>query len=240
VSEERYTVALPAGKLAVVLHLPPGDARVPCIVACHGLGTSKDGDKYLALGAQLPADGLAVARFDFRGCGESSGIEEEMTTTTRLEDARTVIEALRAHPRLTGRFGLFGSSMGGFVALHLAHERADGTPVVTWNAPSSLADLAESETTDGRGIGVALLLEIAEHRYAETPSGIARHLIVHGEADDVVPVDHGIVLHARAAEPCDLVVVPGADHRFSELAHRQEALAHTQAWFRRFLREGGA
>jgi hypothetical protein len=237
VSEERHTVALPAGKLALVLHLPPGGARGPCIVACHGLGTSKDGDKYLALGAELPAEGLAVARFDFRGCGESSGNEEETTTATRLEDARAVIDTLRGHPRLDGRFGLLGSSMGGFVALHLAHERADGTPVVTWNAPSSLTDLIQSETTDGRGFGLPLVLEIAEHRYAEAPSGVARHLVVHGDADDVVPVDHGAVLHARAAEPCDLLIVRGADHRFSEPAHRAEALAHTRAWFGRFLGE---
>ena len=236
-SEERHTVALPTGKLSLVLHLPSGDGRVPCVVACHGLGTSKDSDKYLALGAALTEDGLALARFDFRGCGESSGVEEEATTATRLEDVRAIIDGLRGHPRLTSRLGVVGSSMGGFVALHLAHERGDGTPVVTWNAPASLADLTASDTTDERGIGLPLLLEITEHRYAETPHGVTRHLVIHGEADDVVSVEHGVVLHTRAADPCDFVVVAGADHRFSDPEHRREALAHTRAWFRRFLRD---
>ena len=239
-SEERHTIALPAGKLALVLHLPAGDARVPCVIACHGLGTSKDSDKYVALGPALTEDGFALARFDFRGCGESSGIEEEATTATRLEDARAIIDALRGHPRLTGGLGLVGSSMGGFVALHLAHERGDGTPVVTWNAPASLTDLTESDTTDGHGIGIPLLLEITEHRYADAPHGVARHLVIHGEADDVVPVEHGVVLHTRATEPCDFVVVSGADHRFSDPAHRREALTHTRAWFRRFLGDAPA
>ena len=55
-----------------VLHLPPlGPA--PCVVACHGMGASKESDKYLLLGREFPEAGLALARFDFRGSGESGG-----------------------------------------------------------------------------------------------------------------------------------------------------------------------
>src|SRR6266702_2311824 len=77
--EDKHTVTLPGARLALVLHVPEGRRRVPCVVACHGLGASKDSDKYLLLGAELPAAGLALARFDFRGCGESSGDEEDTT-----------------------------------------------------------------------------------------------------------------------------------------------------------------
>ncbi|HKB26983.1 MAG TPA: alpha/beta hydrolase, partial [Methylomirabilota bacterium] len=142
---ERHSVPLPDAKLALVLHLPDTDGRAPCVVACHGLSASKDSDKYLLLGTELPRAGLALARFDFRGCGESSGREDETTIATRIEDVRAVLGFLGGHGRLDGRFGLLGSSLGGFAALHVAAEQGDGVPVVTWNAPANLEDLEEGE-----------------------------------------------------------------------------------------------
>src|SRR3989449_11116524 len=113
--EDKHTVTLPGARLALVLHVPEGRRRVPCVVACHGLSASKDSDKYLLLGDELPAAGYALARFDFRGCGESSGREDETTIATRIEDVESVLKLLGRHPRLSGEFGLLGSSLGGFV-----------------------------------------------------------------------------------------------------------------------------
>jgi uncharacterized protein len=233
-TQERHTVVLPGAELALVLHLPDASAPVPCVVALHGLGAGKDSDKYLLLGDASTRAGLALARFDFRGCGESSGREDETTIGTRLEDARAVLALLESHPRLDHRFGLLGSSLGGFVALHLASERA-GLPVATWNTPANLEDLGD-EGQHSDGIGVPFLLELSSHRYAVSPVGVARHLTIHGEADEVVPVEHGTILHARAAEPCDLVIIPGADHRLTDPGHRRDAVARSLDWLSRYLR----
>lgn len=233
--EERHSVPLEEGTLALVLHLPDDPGPSPCVVACHGLGASKDSDKYLLLAGEFPRAGLALARFDFRGCGESTGREDETTVATRIEDARAVLALLEGDTRLDGRFGLLGSSMGGFVALHVAAARGDGTPVATWNAPASLADLGDSQ--DSPAIGMPFRLELAAGRYADAPRGVPRHLVIQAEADDVVPLEHGSVLHARAADPCDFVIIPGADHRLSDVAHRREAAARSLDWLRRFLRE---
>jgi uncharacterized protein len=238
---ERHAVEVPGGRLCLVLHLPAASTPAPCVVACHGLSASKDSDKYLMLGTELPAAGFALARFDFRGCGESTGREDETTVATRIEDVDAVLKLLGRHPRLSGDFGLLGSSMGGFVALHVAALRAADAgahpayPVVTWNAPANLFDLADDERHERPGIGVPFLTELATHRYATTPDGVPRHLVIQGEADDVVSVEHGAVLHARAAEPCDLMVIPGADHRLTEPGHRRQAVDASLAWFRRFL-----
>ena len=48
--QERHTVALPGGELALVLHVPDTAGPTPCVLACHGLSASKDSDKYLLLG----------------------------------------------------------------------------------------------------------------------------------------------------------------------------------------------
>ena len=230
---ERHAVDVPGGRICLVLHLPDA-AKAHCVVACHGLGASKESEKYLLLGAECPAAGYALARFDFRGCGESPGREEDTTIATRIEDVEAVLKLLGAHPRLSGELGLLGSSLGGFVALHVAAS-GGGYPVVTWNAPSNLFDLAHDERHDGRGIGVPLLMELSTHRYDSSPAGVPGHLVIQGEADDVVPLEHGVVLHSRAAEPCELIVVPGADHRLTDPDHRRQAVEASLAWFRKLL-----
>jgi alpha-beta hydrolase superfamily lysophospholipase len=236
-SVERHRVLLRVGAVSLALHLPEGVARVACVVACHGLRASKDSDKYLLLGDEFTRAGLALARFDFRGSGESEGlVEAETTVASRVDDALAVVAFLSAHSRLDRRFGLLGSSMGGFVALHAHDALGDAIPVVTWNAPAGLAKLAASVAFEDTGLGAPFLAEFAGGRYAETPAGIGRHLVIQSEADETVSVDHGVALHARAREPRDLVVIPGADHRIIDPDHRRHAVALSLAWFEKHLR----
>ena len=223
------------GTLALVLHRPGGAGPCPCVVACHGLRASKDSDKYLLLGAELAEAGLALARFDFRGSGESSGVEADTSVATRVEDVRAVLRYLSADPRLSGRFGLLGSSMGGYIALFVASERGDGCPVVTWNAPADLRRLASAPDPAEVGLGETFVRELAAGHYLGAPRGVPCHLVVQAGADDVVPPSHGLALHARAAEPRGLLTIPGADHRLTNPAHRCEAVARSLAWFLRFL-----
>ena len=231
---EKHRVALPGGALSLVLHLPESPAPGPGVIACHGLSASKDSDKYLSLGETLPPAGLALARFDFRGCGESSGSEEETTIAGRIEDLEAVLAFLSRHPRLDGRFGLLGSSLGGFVALQVAARRP-GLPVVTWNAPASLTELANDDLRENRALGVPFALEYATGRYALAPPGLPCHLIIHADADEVVSLEHAIALHEQAADPCDLLIIEGADHRLTTPTHRAQAIAATLNWFLRFL-----
>jgi len=230
-AEERATLTLPGGKLALVLHLPDAARTVCCVVACHGLAASKDSDKYLLLGQELPRAGFALARFDFRGCGESTGREDETTIATRIEDVSAVLTALESHPRLDGRFGLLGSSLGGFVALFVARET--GLPVVTWNAPSDLSQL--SARADSPSLGAAFRAEFAAGSHRHAPTGVTRHLVIQGDRDDVVDVAHGLALYRVAAPPCELAWIRGGDHRLSEMAHRLEAVTRSRDWFLRFL-----
>jgi dipeptidyl aminopeptidase/acylaminoacyl peptidase len=234
VVEERHSVPVPTGTLALILHVPDTPGRVPLVVACHGLSASKASEKYVLLGAALPGAGLALARFDFRGCGESSGREEDTTIASRIEDVEAVLAHLQSHPRLDGRVGLLGSSLGGFVALFVAARRP-GTPVVTWNAPAILTELANDERPDTQGLGVPFALEYMKGDYALAPKGVACHLVVHGEADDVVPIEHGVQLHDQADEPCELLIIPGGDHRLTEPSHRAQAVAASRDWLKEFL-----
>ena len=229
-SESGFRVTVGAAEVAGVLHLPDGPGPWPCVVACHGMGASKDSDKYLLLGRELPAAGLALARFDFRGSGESGGRHEDATIETRVADLEGVLDHLAKRPELNGRFGLLGSSLGGYVALWAAAARAGGAPlpVVTWNAPVSLRELPGADTEQA---GRALVAEVLRGDRAEAPAGVARVLVIQADRDDVVPPAHARRHFERVAEPRALHVIAGADHRLSDPDHRREALEQS----RRFM-----
>jgi pimeloyl-ACP methyl ester carboxylesterase len=202
------------------------------------MGASKDSDKYLLLGRELPGAGLALARFDFRGSGESGGSHREATIATRAADLDAVLDHLADRPGLDGRFGLLGSSLGGFVALWVAAGRAAaGTPlpVVTWNAPASLRDLPGA---DPEQAGPALVAEVQRGERALAPAGVPRVLVIQADRDEVVPPAHGRLLFERAREPRALHVIAGADHRLSETAHRLEALTLSRRWLLAHLTAG--
>jgi fermentation-respiration switch protein FrsA (DUF1100 family) len=228
VSERRFTVAVGAARVVGVLHLPD-ELPVPCVIACHGMGASKDSEKYLQLGRELPAAGLALARFDFRGSGESDGLAREATIESRLADVEAVLARLTEAPDLDGRFGLLGSSLGGYVALWAASRVAADIPlpVVTWNAPAALRELAHADPGEA---GAALAAEVRRGARAEAPAGVARVLVIHADRDEVVPPAHGRALFDRARDPKRLRMIAGADHRLTDPAHRLDALDESRRW----------
>ena len=231
---DRFSVEVEGVQVVGVLHLPAAGPAA-CVVACHGMGACKDSDKYLLLGREFPEAGLALARFDFRGSGESGGLYRNATVASRIADLEAVLEQLKGHEALDGRFGLLGSSLGGFIALWVASRGGTAMPVVTWNAPASLAELADSQSDDVTAPGAALVAEVRGGKYLEAPGGSSHVLIVQGEGDDVVPPGHGRMLFERAAEPRELCLLPGADHRLSDPLHRLEAVKRSRDWLTRHL-----
>ncbi|MBI2544477.1 MAG: alpha/beta fold hydrolase [Candidatus Rokubacteria bacterium] len=234
IREQVHRVSVGEQKLALILHLPP-QLPAPCVIACHGLGASKDSLKYLFLGREFPKAGLALCRFDFRGCGESDGAYAESTVASRIADLEAVLDFLANHPALSGRFGLLGSSMGGFVALHVAARRRPTMPVVTWNCPATLGGLQRSTSEDVAGLGKAFFDELATGALADTPAGVAFSLTIQADRDEVVPPSHGRILFHRAADPKELHILRDADHRLGDMTHRMEAVALSLRWLARYL-----
>src|SRR5258705_12024451 len=119
-------------------------------------------------------------------------------------------EGVLAHPSrrpgLDGRFGLLGSSLGGYVALWAASRVTAGAsvPVVTWNAPAALRELAHADPGES---GAALVAEVRRGAHADAPAGVARLLVIQAERDEVVPPAHGRVLFDRARDPKRLHVI---------------------------------
>jgi alpha-beta hydrolase superfamily lysophospholipase len=231
--EMRAGIPVDGITLSAVLHEPAGVPRWPAVVAAHGLLSGKASDKYLRLAAALPRQGIALCRFDFRGCGESGGALADATLSAWLRDLQAVITWVRAREGFDGGLGLMGSSMGGFLSVSAAAADRGVGATVTWATPVALHDLAaRQDVLRESGLGEPFLAELRSGRMLEAPEGVANILIVHGDGDDVVPVKHAHLLWERAADPKRLEILAGADHRILDPAQRDRAVAFTVAWFR--------
>ena len=127
----------------------------------------------------------ARVRFNFRGVGGSAGAWDE--GRGEVDDALAVIAAARATPAQP--LALAGFSFGGYVAV--AGRRAA--------APS---DAAERLVLVGAGDAAA----------STSPPVPADTLVIHGEADDVVPL--AATLDWARPQALPVIVVPGAGHFF--------------------------
>jgi len=92
----------------------------PTIVFLPGYGSDMEGSKAVALDAWAEAQGRAMLRFDYRGCGQSEGVFGEATLDDWHDDALDAIDRLTRGPLI-----LVGSSMGGWLMLLVALERAE-------------------------------------------------------------------------------------------------------------------
>ena len=212
-----------------MLHLPDRKDP-PCIIACHGLLSGKDSEKYVELGARLTRDGFALLRFDFLGCGQSEGRLEDVTVTGRLEELAAAMDSVRAESALGDTIGLMGSSLGGYIALFKAAQEKDVKAVVTWATPYRLP----SPTLEGEGlpqVGKEFYEDLRNHDLISVLQKVRHCLVIHGDMDELVPLTHASLIYENVGEPKRLEIINGADHRFTHPDHRDRAYRLTKAWF---------
>ena len=220
------------------LHLPPDNpAYPPVVVGSHGLFSTANSPKQTALARSCNNLGIAFFRFDHRGCGESEG---SFSRVTSLESrSLDLISAVRKIITLTGSdkaIGLFGSSLGGATCLNIAR-RLPVKAVVSYAAPVRLnitvgpADLPiEIRQSDPQATPVVLQFDIS--RQIE---GICSVLLVHGEADPVIPCSDAIKLYHRIGSPKRLILQRDGDHPMSRKNHQTNFIVAAAKWFETHL-----
>jgi len=223
-------------RLKGTLHLPAAD-NPPVVIGCHGLLSDRSSPKQIALAEACNALGLAFFRFDHRGCGESAGRLEAVTSLEgRASDLLHAIRLLEARPGLGKQIGLFGSSMGGAVCLRVAAQ-ADIASLVTFAAPVRSRPLKiadpHAEMDPGRARMAAVLRE--DYDLGAELKKLRNIMVFHGEADDVVPVAHAHEIFQRAAQPKRLVIQPRGDHLMSDPHHQLEFIREASLWLSRGL-----
>jgi len=233
---ERLRISVTGADLAAVLHLPEAGERWSCVITVHGLLSSKEGDKYLQIGEAFNQVGFAVCRFDFRGCGESEGSLADTTVGERVADLRHVVERMRAHPALSGRVALLGSSLGAYVSLFVASQDFKIKAVAAWATPAHLDALVERpDVVRAQGLGDAFIGELKEGRYLRAPVGTRYCLFIHGDRDEHVPPEHAHHLYQASLNPRQLEIIPGGNHQLNDPEHRARAVQLSLDWIGRYL-----
>jgi uncharacterized protein len=133
-------------ELAGTLWHPSGEA-VGAVLMHPGSGPSdRDNDVYFPpIREHLLAAGIAVASFDKRGVGGSTGRWQEAAIVEQASDAVCCLERVRAE---VGRqVGLFGHSQGGWVVVEAAARLPEAAFVITSSGPGVSPERQERYAT---------------------------------------------------------------------------------------------
>ncbi|MFY8041883.1 MAG: alpha/beta hydrolase [Rhodoferax sp.] len=188
-STRKFVVNGPAGSLSALLDLPP-EGVVPrgtaVIAHPHPLfGGTMDNKVVQTIARAFVQSGWRAVRFNFRGVGSSEGAYDE--GRGELQD----LLALVAHSAPEGVLALAGFSFGAFVTSH------------------AVAALA------ARDVSAVVLVGTAASRFTVAPIDPELHertLVLHGEADDTVPLPDAMAWARPQSLP--ITVVPGGGHFF--------------------------
>jgi dipeptidyl aminopeptidase/acylaminoacyl peptidase len=222
-------------KISGILHLPEKEDP-SCVIASHGLLSSKNSEKYIALGGRISKEGMAMLRFDFRGIGESEGGEESNTISKKIFDLSSAIDFARSYPGLGDRIGLVGSSLGGFLSLKKASTDKEIKAVVIWATPLHMDDLKSKERNEDTPLPPEAFFEdLPKHQLLPFLPKVSNCLVIHGEKDELVPVDQAMEIFLNLNVPKEFHIIGGADHRLTDPLHRQRAIQLTVEWFKRYL-----
>lgn len=232
---QRRRLELVSGEITLKgeLNKPPDGA--PLVVLCHGIPLSRQdpGDPgYPALALRLAENGYATLFVNLRGTGDSSG---DFCMGGWYDDLGEVMRFAREE--LSGEFdGLYmaGFSAGGALAIRYAAEQGGVDGIAAFAAPARLSEVFPrshclSFLEAARETGI-----IRDLHFPPTPDwfydDVEKHdaidfvprvspiplLIVHGEDDETVPLEQGIMLYEAAGEPKELKLLPGGLHRLRQ------------------------
>jgi hypothetical protein len=222
-------------RISGVLHLPDNE-NPPCVIASHGLLSSKDSEKYIALGERMSGEGMAMLRFDFRGIGESEGSEDDNTISKKIADLNAAIDFIKTYPGLGDRIGLIGSSLGGFLSLIKASMDKEIKAVVVWATPLHLDDLGSKKQEEDYPLPPEAFFEdLPKHRLWFLLPKISNCLVIHGERDELVPIDQALGIFWNLGIPKEIHVIGGANHRLTDPTHRVRAIELSLDWFKKYL-----
>ena len=244
-NEERISFTNSRGDtLSGVLHHPAQGTSRGAVILCHGMESNKDSDKLVLLSRALAQRGVMVLRFDFRYVGESSGKFEDITYSGEVEDLKAAHALVQS--RNPGKTAILGSSMGGTVALLFAAQQASLAALVTVAAqihperfPRRVLTPAQAEQWrtqgfthyNGQRINLSLLDDLDSLDVPEAVKKITCPvLILHGDKDEVVPVEEAYELDACLTNSKRLSILPATDHRLSDPAIMRRAIVEALDW----------
>ena len=238
-------------KLNATLDMPANaGAKCPLVIVIHGFTGHSEERHIVAVSGALNEIGFATLRVDMYGHGHSDGEFRKHTLYKWLTNALTVIDYARGLDFVTDIY-LCGHSQGGLTVMLAAALKNDDIKAAMPLSPACMIpEIArkgellgqkfdpdhipdtlgawDDRELDGNYARVAQTIHVEE--------AIARYkgpvLIVHGDADEAVPVQYGIDA-AKAYANAKLVLIPGDDHCYN--SHLDMVVDAVKDWMKQFI-----
>jgi alpha/beta superfamily hydrolase len=219
-------------ELAGELHVPSGHKAHPALCICHGIPTAPPDptDKGYALLAQRFCHaGFITLIFNFRGTGKSEGNLDILGWTRDLQAAVDFLCGLEETDK--ARICLLAFSGGAAVSVYATARDPRVSTVVTCACPADFRSLRQEQTPVQ---AIQQFRQIGAIRDGDFPPSIEEWergfetvapinwvdrisprplLLVHGDADELIPLEHARRLYQKAKEPKELKIIPGARHK---------------------------
>ena len=180
-------------------------ADAPVLLYLHGARRNVAGSAFRI--RQMQQLGFSVLAVDYRGFGKSS--DELPSEAIVYEDARAAWAWLaQEHPNQE-RF-IFGHSLGGAIAVHLATEVHDAKGLIVEGTFTSIPEVFQSMKW-----GWLPITPLITQRF-DSAAKVERVrmpvLVVHGSNDSLILPELGRALYERAPAPKRFVLVEGGTH----------------------------
>ena len=186
------------------------DKKHPNILFFHGNG--EVASDYESIGSIYNQIGVNLFVADYRGYGRSGG---KPTLTNMIKDTHPLFEGFKRvlkEKGFSGSLFLMGRSLGSASAIELAsHYQSQLSGLIIESGFANVFNLFGYLGFPLKALGISV---------PETPSslGLIRKislptLVMHGEHDQIVPVEEGRALYETiAAKDKRLLIIPGVDH----------------------------
>ncbi|MFH1708531.1 MAG: alpha/beta hydrolase [Planctomycetota bacterium] len=196
-------IPCPDGVQVNALFVPPPEGR-PLVLCFHGNGGCLADWEYLVHGFYARTCGVLV--IDFHGYGKTGGRPSE---TTLYRNAEAAVVWLKDTRGITpDRIIVFGKSLGTGAAVEIA-TRYKFKGLILDSAFTSLAGPAAAHYPF---LPVRLMLLDKYDNLGKIGRINCPLLVIHGNADSIVPYTEGVKLFTVASEPKQMYTLEGGDH----------------------------
>jgi dipeptidyl aminopeptidase/acylaminoacyl peptidase len=218
--------------LAGELRIPSAHKVHPALCICHGIPAAPPDPTdrgYAVLAQRFCNAGFVTLIFNFRGTGRSGGNLDILGWTRDLQAALDFLYSRKEVDKT--HFCLLGFSGGAAVSAYTTARDPRVSTVAICACPADFRSLRQRQTPLDT---IQRFRQFGAIRDRDFPPSIEEWqrgfetvspidwvdrisprplLLVHGDADELIPLEHAHRLYQKARQPKELKIIPGARHK---------------------------